>query len=245
MRARLVLPLLSRKMLTIGQERWDTALFRSPDGVSRLGRGRSKTYGYGIKIMPEAIENLPVTQVKLNTLWPGAVSSSAHCGDNGAFSQRDAVARGKVRILRSGKIALVKNTFAIGYSNALWRELWIQISSTAWTLVQLLSLVAEEAFPIDVVAPWRDKQPLIGVWWHSGGYAWNLPGLLSGTVQSEVLVIHFLQTARISFVSPSVVPSFRWCKDGSDCLKLRIKKTLNNCHVEWSYKSILLINKDL
>lgn len=41
-------------------------------------------------------------------------------------------------------------------------ELWMQIRSTAWTLVQLLSLVAEEAFPIDVVAPWRDKQPLTG-----------------------------------------------------------------------------------
>ena len=38
----------------------------------------------------------------------------------------------------------------------------MQIRSTAWTLVQLLSLVAEEAFPIDVVAPWRDKQPLTG-----------------------------------------------------------------------------------
>jgi len=41
-------------------------------------------------------------------------------------------------------------------------ELWMQIRSTAWTLVQLLNLVAEEAFPIDVVAPWRDKQPLPG-----------------------------------------------------------------------------------
>ena len=39
----------------------------------------------------------------------------------------------------------------------------MQIRSTAWTLVQLLSLVAEEAFPIDVVAPWRDKQPLPAV----------------------------------------------------------------------------------
>ena len=50
--------------------------------------------------------------------------------------------------------------------NNLWQqkrtvlELWIQIRSTAWTLVQLLSLVAEENVPITTVASWRDKQPL-------------------------------------------------------------------------------------
>lgn len=38
----------------------------------------------------------------------------------------------------------------------------MQIRLTARTLVQLLSLVAEKSFPIDVVAPWRDKQPLTG-----------------------------------------------------------------------------------
>ena len=38
----------------------------------------------------------------------------------------------------------------------------MQIPSAAWTLFQLLSLVVEEAFPIDVVAPWRDKQLLTG-----------------------------------------------------------------------------------
>ena len=52
--------------------------------------------------------------------------------------------------------------------NNLWQqkrtvlELWMQIRSTAWTLVQLLSLVVEESFPITVVAPWRNKQPLTG-----------------------------------------------------------------------------------
>lgn len=52
--------------------------------------------------------------------------------------------------------------------NNLWQqkrtvlELWMQIRSTAWTLVQLLSLVAEHAFPIEIVAPWRNKQPLTG-----------------------------------------------------------------------------------
>ncbi|MEQ1816647.1 MAG: hypothetical protein ABL861_09335 [Nitrosomonas sp.] len=63
MRACLVLRLLSRKMLIIGQARCDAALFLPPGSVSRPGRGRSKTYG--IKIMPEAIQNLPVIEVKL------------------------------------------------------------------------------------------------------------------------------------------------------------------------------------
>ena len=50
--------------------------------------------------------------------------------------------------------------------NNLWQqkrivlELWMQIRSTAWTLVQLLGLVVEGTFLITVVAPWRAKQPL-------------------------------------------------------------------------------------
>lgn len=63
MRARLVLPLLSRKMPIIGQARCDTALFLPPDDVSKPERGRPRTYG--IKMTPEAIQNLPVTEVKL------------------------------------------------------------------------------------------------------------------------------------------------------------------------------------
>jgi len=39
-------------------------------------------------------------------------------------------------------------------------ELWMQIRSTAWTLAQLLALVAEDSFPMQAVAPWRAKQPL-------------------------------------------------------------------------------------
>jgi hypothetical protein len=52
-----------------------------------------------------------------------------------------------------------------GVSN-LWQqsrqalELWMPIRSTAWTLAQLLVLVAEGRFPIQAVAPWRAKQPL-------------------------------------------------------------------------------------
>lgn len=52
--------------------------------------------------------------------------------------------------------------------NNLWQqkrallELWMQIRSTAWALVQLLSLVVEQAFPIETMAPWRSKQPLTG-----------------------------------------------------------------------------------
>jgi len=69
---------------------------------------------------------------------------------------------------RAGHRALIHNLKRWWGVNNLWQqkrtvlELWMQIRSTAWTLVQLLSLVAEEAFPVDVVAPWRDKQPLTG-----------------------------------------------------------------------------------
>jgi len=52
-----------------------------------------------------------------DTLWQGAVGSSAHRGGNGAFSQKDAGARGMVRILRCRQTALVKSTFAVGDRN--------------------------------------------------------------------------------------------------------------------------------
>jgi len=63
MRARLVLPLLSRKMRVIGQARRDTALFLPPVVVLKPGRGRPRTYG--AKMTPDAIRALPVTELKL------------------------------------------------------------------------------------------------------------------------------------------------------------------------------------
>jgi hypothetical protein len=39
-------------------------------------------------------------------------------------------------------------------------ELWMQIRALAWTLAQLLALVAEDSFPMQTVAPWRARQPL-------------------------------------------------------------------------------------
>jgi hypothetical protein len=52
-----------------------------------------------------------------------------------------------------------------GISN-LWQqsrialELWMQIRSTAWSLAQLLVLVVEDSFPMQEIAPWRNRQPL-------------------------------------------------------------------------------------
>ena len=197
MRARLVLPLLSRKMPIIGQARCDTALFLPPDTVPKPGRGRPRTYG--IKMTPEAIQNLPVTEVKL-TLYgkeqlvrlrtvvamarflKGTLVRAVWC----EFYDADKRHWSKVRLLLATETDLCAEEILHLYArrwgieplfhnlkrwwgvNNLWQqertvlELWMQIRSTAWTLVQLLSLVAEEAFPIDVVAPWRDKQPLTG-----------------------------------------------------------------------------------
>ena len=197
MRARLVLPLLSRKMPIIGQARCDTALFLPPDVVLKPGRGRPKTYG--IKMTPEAIRNLPATEVKL-TLYgkeqlvrlrtvvamarflKGTLVRAVWCEFYDADKQRWSKARLLLATetdLRAEEILhlyarrwgiepLFHNLKRWWGANNLWQqkrivlELWMQIRSTAWTLVQLLSLVAEESFPIDVVAPWRDKQPLTG-----------------------------------------------------------------------------------
>jgi len=197
MRARLVLPLLSRKMPIIGQVRCDTALFLPPTVVLKPGRGRPKTYG--IKMTPKAIRNLPATEVKL-TLYgkeqlvrlrtvvamarflKGTLVRAVWCEFYDADKQRWS----KARLLLATETDLRAEEILYLYArrwgieplfhnlkrwcgvNNLWQqkrtvlELWMQVRSTAWTLVQLLSLVAEESFPIDVVAPWRGKQPLTG-----------------------------------------------------------------------------------
>ena len=197
MRAHLVLPLLSRKMPIIGQARCDTALFLPPDVVLKPGRGRPKTYG--IKMTPEAIRNLPVTEVKLTLYGKEQLVRLRTVVAMARFLKRTLVRAvwcefydadkqrwSKARLLlatetdlraeeilhlyarRWGIEPLFHNLKRWWGANNLWQqkrivlELWMQIRSTAWTLVQLLSLVAEESFPIDVVAPWRDKQPLTG-----------------------------------------------------------------------------------
>ena len=197
MRARLVLPLLSRKMRVIGQARRDTALFMAPVVLVKPGRGRPKTYG--VKMTPDAILQLPVTELRL-TLYgkeqlirlrtavamarflKGAPVRAVWCSfydaDKQSWSkarlllatETDLSAEGILRLYarRWGIEPLFHNLKRWWGANNLWQqkrivlELWMQIRSTAWTLVQLLSLVVEEAFPITAVAPWRNKQPLTG-----------------------------------------------------------------------------------
>lgn len=197
MRARLVLPLLSRKMRVIGQARRDTALFMPPVVLLKPGRGRPKTYG--VKMTPDAILALPVTELRL-TLYgkeqlirlrsvvamarflKGAPVRAVWC----SFYDADKQGWSKARLLLASETELSAEEILHLYvrrwgieplfhnlkrwwgASNLWQqkrtvlELWMQVRSTAWTLVQLLSLVAEESFPISVVAPWRDKQPLTG-----------------------------------------------------------------------------------
>ena len=59
MRARLVLPLLARKMSVIAQARIDTALFLEPLKVNNRARGRPQKYGQ--KLTPEVVDALPAT----------------------------------------------------------------------------------------------------------------------------------------------------------------------------------------
>ncbi len=57
-------------------------------------------------------------------------------------------------------------------------ELWMQIRSTAWTLAHLLALTADASFPIQVIAPWRLKQPLTA-------------GLIAQWLRVEFTGLHF------------------------------------------------------
>jgi hypothetical protein len=195
MRARLVLPLLSRQMRIIGQARRDTALFLPPVVLLKPGRGRPRTYG--VKMTPDAIQALPVTELKL-TLYgkeqliclrsvvamarflKGAPVRAVWC----EFYDVDKQNWSKARLLLASETELSAEEILRLYArrwgieplfhnlkrwwgvNNLWQqkrtvlELWMQIRSAAYTLVQLLSLVVEESFPVTAVAPWRNTQPL-------------------------------------------------------------------------------------
>ena len=63
MRARLVLPLLSRGIQVIAQARIDTALFLPPDATGKSGRGRPRKYGQ--RLTAEAIADLPLCEMSL------------------------------------------------------------------------------------------------------------------------------------------------------------------------------------
>jgi len=63
MRARLVLPLLTRGIHVIAQARIDTALFLPPDTAGKPGRGRPRKYGQ--RLTAASINALPVRELSL------------------------------------------------------------------------------------------------------------------------------------------------------------------------------------
>lgn len=195
MRARLVLPLLSRKMRVIGQAQRDTALFLPPVVLEKRGRGQPRKYG--LKMTPDAIRALPAIEVKL-TLYgkkqlirlrtvlamarslKGAPVRAVWC----EFYDLNKRSWSKARLLLATETELSAEEILRLYArrwgieplfhnlkrcrgvNNMWQQkrivlgLWMQIRCMAWTLVQLLSLVVEESFPITAVSAWRDKHPL-------------------------------------------------------------------------------------
>jgi hypothetical protein len=92
--------------------------------------------------------------------------------------------------------------------NNLWQqehivlELWMQIRSTAWTMAQLLCVVAQDAFPITVGAPSTvDRRPC-GTVDAYGIYR----TFFQGRFQPEALDIHLRKTARRSKIA-GIAPS--------------------------------------
>lgn len=195
MRARLVLPLLSRKIQVIGQARRDTALFLPPVASATKRRGRPAKYGARLTV--EDIDALPAHQLTLTlygkdqlirlrtvvamarflkgtqvrAVWCEFFNADKQCWSKARLllaTETDLSAEGILRLYarRWGIEPLFHNLKRWWGVNNLWQqkrvvlELWMQIRSTAWTLVQLLGLVVEGTFPITVVAPWREKQPL-------------------------------------------------------------------------------------
>jgi hypothetical protein len=195
MRARLVLPLLQRKLHVIGQARYDTALFLPPIAPSGPRRGRPRKYGQ--RLTPEMIAALPATTqslflygkeqtVRLRSIVVlarflkatpvRAVWCEFFVPDKNSWSKPRLLLATEAELSAETIVRLYARRWGIeslfhnlkrwwGVAN-LWQqsrkalELWMQIRSTAWTLAQLLALVAEDSFPIQAVAPWRTKQPL-------------------------------------------------------------------------------------
>jgi hypothetical protein len=229
MRARLVLPLLSRKMPII---RSSTVRYRIIPATRRCAQAWARTTPktYGIKMTPDAILNLPATEVKL-TLYgkeqlvrlrtvvamarflKGTLVRAVWCELYDADKQRWS----KARLLLATETELNAEEILLLYArrwgieplfhnlkrwwgvNNLWQqkrtvlELWMQIRSASWTLVQLLSLVAEESFPIDVVARQTTTDRRSGGTVAAHGIYRTF---FQRQFQPEVLNIHLPQAAR-------------------------------------------------
>lgn len=195
MRARLVLPLLSRGIQVIAQARIDTALFFPPDRVGKPGRGRPRTYGRRLKA--DDIAALPVRELSLQLygkpqkirirsalalarFLKGRLVRAVWCEfydeSQGTWSRPRLLLATETHLSAQAIVELYARRWGIeplfhdlkrwwGINN-LWQqtrtalETWMQIRSTAWTLMQLLALAVDEAFPLHEVAPWRDGRPL-------------------------------------------------------------------------------------
>lgn len=138
-------------MQIIGQVSCDAVLFMPPDVLPKPRRERPRTYG--IKMTSEATQQLPTIKFML-TLYGKAqlIRLRTHRGCNGAFSKRSVGTRDAGAQVGGGQSMAAKRTVL---------ELWMK-SAQQRALVKLFGLVAEEVFPIEIVSPWRNKQPLTG-----------------------------------------------------------------------------------
>lgn len=192
MRARLVLPLLSRKMRVIGQVRLDTALFLPAVVFFKPGRGRPKKYG--VKMTPEAIQALPVTELKL-TLY------------------------GKEQLIRLRSVVAMARFLKGTPVRAVWCSFYDtdkQSGSKARLLLATkvcLSLVAEESFTITVVAQWL-RMEFTGLACRDGSsgsprYSPSQNSVATPDCGCSVAASRKKQPVRFCIASASIVPPFR------------------------------------
>ncbi len=182
MRARLVLPLLARRIQVIAQARRDTALFLPPE--TKTGRGRKPIYG--TKLTPEGIANLPVTELTLNLY-----------GEEQRIRLRSVVAL--ARFLKGTKVHAVWCSFHDAKHDTWSRPRLLLATEWELTAQAILRLYARRwgIEPLfhnlkrwwGISNLWQQSRRALELWMQIRSCAWTLTQLLALVVEETFPVV--------------------------------------------------------
>jgi len=178
MRARLVLPLLARKMSVIAQARIDTALFLEPQEVKTHARGRPRIYGQ--KLTREDVDALTATEMTLNLY-----------GKEQKVRLRSIVA--KVRFLKGLKVCAVWSEFFDANKGA-WGKRHLLLATETNLVAEVILLLYSKRWGIESLIHnlkrwwginnlWQQSRRVLECWMQIRVTAWTLVQLLVHVVE--------------------------------------------------------------
>ena len=179
MRARLVLPLLARKMAVIAQARIDTALFLMPQEVSVRSRGRPRIYGQ--KLTPAVVDTFPVELLTLKIY-----------GREQKVRLRSVVA--KVRFLKARMLRAVWSEF-FDNDKGVWGKRHLLLATEINLSAAMIVMLYAQRWGIEPLIHnlkrwwginnlWQQSRTALECWMQIRATAWTLVQLLAHVVEN-------------------------------------------------------------